>query len=166
MGTEAFTCPHCGTPQRQSPPPIPIVIAQPPKKKKIGLVGGCFLLFVFIPVLTTVLKQADFSTSTSAASGSQKKVKTQESERELSMRLYEDAKDAVRQRLKTPSTAKFPGTVFGAGEYKAYKMSNGTYRVTSWVDSQNGFGAMIRSQWVVNLREDGDSLQVTQVLIE
>lgn len=166
VSTEAFTCPHCGTPQRQSPPPVPIVVYQPPpKKKQIGLLGGCFLIFlifILFSVVATVSKQSDSSTSGEVKA---RQAKAQD-ESDLSMRLFERSKDAVRRKLKAPSTAKFPGTVFGANEYKVYKMPDGAYRVTSWVDSQNSFGAMIRSQWVVNLREAGGQLEVLQVLIE
>lgn len=45
---------------------------------------------------------------------------------------------AVRERLKSPSSAEFPH------EYPS-EVRPGTYRMRSHVDSQNGFGAMLRS---------------------
>ncbi len=55
------------------------------------------------------------------------------------------AVDIVKNNLKAPSTAKFcsfnDGTVTHLG--------NGEYKVTGWVESQNSFGAMIRSNFIV-----------------
>lgn len=49
----------------------------------------------------------------------------------------------VENQLKAPSTAKFQNS------YDAkVSVSNGEYTVTSYVDSQNGFGAMIRTTYV------------------
>lgn len=46
--------------------------------------------------------------------------------------------DAVRERLKSPSTADFPDT-----NYR--QESSGVFDVRGTVDSQNGFGATVRS---------------------
>ena len=48
----------------------------------------------------------------------------------------------VKQRLKSPSTAKFPGT-FEKRDYIT-KVSDDKYIIDAWVDSQNGFG-LVRS---------------------
>ncbi len=57
---------------------------------------------------------------------------------ELSARAYSEM--YVERILKSPSTAEFcRGTSTSLGENK--------WQVTSCVDSQNGFGAMIRSNW-------------------
>ncbi len=53
----------------------------------------------------------------------------------------------VKKGLKAPSTAKFPGTIFGADQWHVSR-NNDIVIVQSWVDSQNSFGAMIRSQFV------------------
>ncbi|QXP61542.1 hypothetical protein [Olleya sp. HaHaR_3_96] len=54
----------------------------------------------------------------------------------------------VERQLKTPSTAKFPAL------FKAkVKKKNGSFIITSYVDSQNGFGAMIRSNYTVELNQ-------------
>lgn len=54
----------------------------------------------------------------------------------------------VKRKLKSPSTADFPPT----STAKVEKSENGTWIVTSYVDSQNGFGAMIRNDWVAEIR--------------
>lgn len=58
-----------------------------------------------------------------------------------------NARGFVKQRLKSPSTAKFPPT----NTATVSKTPNGTYIVSSYVDSQNGFGATIRTNWVAEI---------------
>ncbi len=57
------------------------------------------------------------------------------------------AQKVVSDRLKSPSTAKFcsypSATVIDLGDNK--------YKISGYVDAQNGFGAMIRSNFTVTL---------------
>lgn len=58
--------------------------------------------------------------------------------------------DFVKQRLKSPSTAHFPG-VTDTDYAKTTTLSDTKpwkYQVTGVVDSQNGFGATVRSNYV------------------
>src|SRR5437773_10154190 len=52
---------------------------------------------------------------------------------------YIDAQAVIEKTLKAPSTAKFPSSSHAAIEHYA---TDG-FKVSSYVDSQNGFGAMI-----------------------
>lgn len=63
------------------------------------------------------------------------------------------AKEAVLKNLKAPATAQFPEYV----DEFVDDLEGGQFRVTSYVDAQNGFGAMIRNDFtcVVIQREDG-----------
>lgn len=55
----------------------------------------------------------------------------------------------VKDRLKSPASAEFSGhNVAGA---------NPSWTVTGVVDSQNGFGAMVRSDWTCSIQLDGDT---------
>jgi hypothetical protein len=56
-------------------------------------------------------------------------------------------KNLVRDRLKAPSTAKFPLI-----ERTVTKTSDGDYQVLSYVDAQNSFGAQIRSNYVCTIK--------------
>ncbi|NUS29800.1 MAG: hypothetical protein HOV92_37055 [Streptomyces sp.] len=66
--------------------------------------------------------------------------------------------DFVKQRLKSPGTADFPGVM--DADYANTKVLSDTrpwkYEVTGVVDSQNGFGATVRSNYVctVSTRDD------------
>ncbi len=54
----------------------------------------------------------------------------------------------VEQNLKSPGSAKFPL------DYREYVQKNGTtYTVNSYVDSQNSFGAMIRTHFSATVKE-------------
>lgn len=60
------------------------------------------------------------------------------------------AKEFVKQGLKAPSTAEFPGTLLGISDWKVSRNKD-VVTVQSYVDSQNGFGAMIRSNFAVQM---------------
>lgn len=53
------------------------------------------------------------------------------------------AEEAVKQRLKSPSTAKFPGRVWAKEEWNVFKRDGHIY-VESYVDAENSFGATSR----------------------
>lgn len=56
----------------------------------------------------------------------------------------------VEDRLRAPSTAEFPST----SDYDI-SGSGSVYTVRGYVDSENGFGAMIRSDWTCVVQETG-----------
>lgn len=72
----------------------------------------------------------------------------------------------IEKLLKSPSTADFCGleTVTNLGDNR--------YKVSSCVDSQNGFGAMIRSKWETTMiysgstPENGGSWKVEKIVFD
>jgi hypothetical protein len=68
--------------------------------------------------------------------------------------LKEACHGAIKDRLKSPGTAAFGGE---------FLRESTTPELTGWVDSQNGFGALVRSTWVcTGTKTDvGWSVQVT-----
>ena len=67
----------------------------------------------------------------------------------------------VEKMLKAPSTAKF------SQQRDVVDLGEGRYRVKSFVDSQNGFGAMIRSDWETVLKYNaGDPMETSSWTIE
>ena len=58
--------------------------------------------------------------------------------------------DVVRESLKSPSTAVFPSR-----SEATFAPDSGHLVVTSYVDSQNGFGATVRADWVVVVEKAG-----------
>lgn len=58
---------------------------------------------------------------------------------------YMDAvEETVLSLLKAPSTAEFPGHVWEADQW-GISVENGVISISSYVDAQNAFGAMVRS---------------------
>lgn len=60
--------------------------------------------------------------------------------------------DFVKDQLRAPATAKFPR--YGEGAVQA--LSNDRYAVRSTVDSQNGFGALVRNDFLCTVEYVGD----------
>lgn len=72
------------------------------------------------------------------------------------------AQSYVEQGLKAPSTAKFPGTVLERDSWTVARHKN-IVSVASYVDSQNGFGAMIRSNFLVQMSYDTSECLYLQI---
>ena len=64
------------------------------------------------------------------------------------------AKDRI---LKSPSTAEFPGIFDGKLDH-VRALGNQTYRIVSYVDAQNGFGAQIRTRFVCEIKQTGPGM--------
>lgn len=60
------------------------------------------------------------------------------------------AEEYVKQCLISPSTAKFPGLVLERNEWKVSRKKD-VVTISSYVDSQNGFGAMLRSNFIIQI---------------
>ena len=61
--------------------------------------------------------------------------------------VYGYAKEFVERALKAPSTAKYPSIA----EWKFGKTDKGYWAVTAYVDSENSFGAMMRSDFYIEM---------------
>jgi hypothetical protein len=72
--------------------------------------------------------------------------------RDLSAAAFVQCKERVGDRLSAPKTADFPLL-----DFKAWDMGGGTYVIKSHVDSQNGFGAMLRTNWHCKIQHRGGS---------
>jgi len=57
----------------------------------------------------------------------------------------------VQDRLKAPSTAKFPAS----STVNIQEMGGGVFQVRSYVDAQNSFGAMIRTNYFCKVQFTG-----------
>ncbi len=77
------------------------------------------------------------------------------------------SQEFVRRRLKAPSTAEFP--YITNDQVAVSTKPDCAFRVIGWVDAQNGFGAQIRSRYVVDLRlldDEAGTWQMIDVRIE
>lgn len=148
----ASVCPHCGGPQ----------------PKRTSLFTWLVTLFLVIPGLSAIVSVLSFrEAQRKPESPEQLAQRTAQREKEeFLFNLRQWSVGAVKAQLKAPSTAKFPGVIFGANEYKIYSMPDGAYRVFSWVDSQNSFGAMVRSKWMVEFKQSNGQWQASKVSVE
>lgn len=72
-------------------------------------------------------------------------------------------KQFVTERLRAPTTAKFPNSSDAAVNL----VSGGEWTVASHVDSQNGFGAMIRSSFTCTVKPvEGDKWRLVEIKID
>ncbi len=87
-------------------------------------------------------------------------------QRDRQISLMTAAQSAVKSNLKSPSSAKFP---WGLGDYHFAQSpdNSNVFVVTSHVDSENSFGASLRSVFVVKLEYnfDTDRYRVLDVAI-
>jgi hypothetical protein len=120
---KAKKCSHCGSklPQKMS-----MLV-----KVLLIIIGSSFFISVF----------AGITSGPSSSVPSAPKEPTA-SELKLSAQVYSET--FIRRLLKAPSTAKFcHETVTDLGDNR--------WKVTSCVDSENSYGAMLRSNWSVTL---------------
>lgn len=82
--------------------------------------------------------------------------------KELSDLAIRCTKYEVTQRLKSPSTAEF-----NTNTQSTY-INDTTYGIYGTVDSQNSFGAMIRTEFMctVTLTNNGENYTITDFIIE
>lgn len=66
--------------------------------------------------------------------------------------IYKNTNDLISQKLKAPSTAEFQEF----DESLVEKISENEFKVKGYVDSENGFGAKIRSDWSCTVRIEGE----------
>jgi len=111
-------------------------------KQKESITAGKLILTIIVVGLVTsfILAGSDSGSSTSTPKT------TTVTETQINI-MAENYVEAV---LKSPSTADFPTLAF-----THYDLGNNKHKIVSYVDSQNSFGAMIRSNWSVILTYNG-----------
>ncbi len=124
ISSKASTCPQCGAKNAR-------------KDWGLGkkLIGGIFILFVAAFIVTTVQRNlnSDKAAAQDAAASQQLRFEA----------LKDSCKDAVRARLKAPSTADFPEPI----DVTVSRKNPADYSVSGAVDAQNGFGAKLRQNY-------------------
>jgi len=68
----------------------------------------------------------------------------------------------VKEKLKSPSTAKFPSL-----DYKYQTRENHVYYIEGYVDSQNSFGATVRTEFAGTIQQvDKDKWKLLELAME
>jgi hypothetical protein len=71
---------------------------------------------------------------------------------EIKLRVLRACEDHVREYLKSPSTAQFSSYY----DTEVRDHGSGKYSVMGWVDSQNSFGAMLRTEYICRVTDEGN----------
>ena len=121
-----------------------------PVKKETSLAAGClgvFILAVVVVICAGALNTGNGSSSSGNRSSPSSTARKTWKDQDSSIMAYIMMEEFVKQRLRSPSTADFPGVFQGRADHVEY-LGNQTYKIRSWVDAQNGFGATIRNNFV------------------
>jgi hypothetical protein len=137
--TEAKTCPSCGI---KNPEKIPW------GRKPLGKKQIIIVLVIGVAGLVGIIG----NNSNEADSEKAKISKMMPEERcsRYEHRASYRAEALVKERLKAPSTAKFPSS--SEVSFSLDDSGNCIYEVRSYVDAQNSFGAQIRTDYYVRLK--------------
>ncbi len=133
VSSKAKTCPNCGAPV------------------KAGCSKGCLTaigIFFLIGLIGSFIGRT-VSPPTSKTTTPKTKTTVQKTnwrDRDYSTHAYVWMEGFVKERLKSPKSAEFPGMFDGRFDHITY-LGNQKYRIVSWVDSQNTFGATIRTHF-------------------
>lgn len=173
VSTQAAACPKCGYPikvftqqedDEQEKESIPVVdlrhledeqrkeMPQANRRSKSGGFGKAILIFLAI-IGGLIL----IGTCSGLSSGESDSFSNTES----AAKVW--AEHIVKQNLKSPSTAKFCNRIM---EMKAESLGGAKWKVTGWVDSQNSFGATVRSDFVVKLELIKDGVRCIDIQIK
>lgn len=123
---DAKVCKHCGKKQKK-------VLS-----KRTKIIAGIFYGILFIWIVAA-LSGGDGTSGTAP-----KKTGVTDAEAHIVAQNY------VKNVLKAPSTADFPLL-----DYSAFDLGNNKYKIVSYVDSQNSFGAQVRSDYLAILSYKG-----------
>lgn len=156
-------------------------LSQPLPEKARTIVGVIILAMFAIPIIVTIVngaKNGRIEREREDVAWEQQKtereIKKQEEESRRKNEITTDdyvevtdmAKYAVKQNLKAPSTAKFQGGVFNPVDgWNVEKIGKMT-KFSSVVDSQNSFGAMVRSSFSITVCKVDDKIKVAQFVLD
>lgn len=141
---EAIVCRYCGRdlesvskPQEVNVPPKVLdnekpVISRTEPNKKIGNIISILIAIVVLFSCWTIVSRSD---------GDGDGDNDENRARMASIQC----RNFVKDRLKSPSTAKFP---MSTGQ----DVGNNSFEVSSYVDAQNSFGATIRQNWYCKIQ--------------
>lgn len=131
-----------------------------PKDKKQSPTATLITVVIVVVVGLMLFRSCDSGDSTSTdatprASSSQP-VSQAWNERESKGGALVAAQNVVKGYLNYPSSAKFE-SAFWVGGNKGIRvigpLRNQEYSVTSWVDAQNAFGATIRTEFIIYVKQ-------------
>lgn len=107
-----------------------------------GALKGCALLIITAVIIFAVFKSCFSSTPEEEKANKEKEIKR--NQEQIKIKLFVWSQSCVKEKLKSPGSAEFPFS----DEAFVNKVNDSVYSVSSYVDSQNSFGALIRVKYV------------------
>ena len=117
---------------------------------------GLFSLLILIVLVTMAVNWLFFGDD------DKPQPQAQEQETYSDIEAYVEAQFIIEDFLKSPATAEYPAVSNATIE----RLNDDGFKVTSYVDSQNSFGAMVRSEWMVLFQYIGERVKIYQVVID
>ncbi len=77
---------------------------------------------------------------------------------------YNYAEEFVEKRIKSPSTAKYPKTMERSNYVTV--LGGGKFKIKSWVDSENSFGATIRTNFTCTIIFEGEKVRCEELVFQ
>jgi hypothetical protein len=117
-----------------------------------------FFAFGIIYIIVTI----NSDTKPNSGSGANNNISTPK-EKYSDVTVCVEARHVLESYLKSPSTAKYPT----CNSTYIKRLDSDGFVVSSYVDSQNGFGAVLRSNWEVKFyyNNNGQTIQIDYVII-
>ena len=72
--------------------------------------------------------------------------------------------EQINRFLKNPRGARFPGRFERVRHVE--KINNTTYKVDSWVEATNSFGATLRNKWQMTWQQQGDEWIIVSLVFD
>lgn len=135
---------------QQSQVPAPIQAAPPEKKRNSGV--GCLILIAVVVLIAISIYSCGSNYNKNQPP--EEAITRPNGERVDKYLAQVLCENKIKDMLVSPTSAKF-------GRPEWVKTAN-RWKVTSTLDSQNSFGAMIRSEWVCILDGTDDTIRVDQ----
>jgi len=136
------------------------------KAKKDEKIANLVILIVIAGIIVFVYKCAQ-----DGSSPHRDTVNTSPSSIDKKIEAWVMAESFVKKYLKSPGTASFGGLFSNYQDPRTHVtyLGNHIYQVQGWVDSQNSFGATVRINFLLKLKDNGNdnwNLLETPVLVE
>ncbi|MDA3781036.1 MAG: hypothetical protein PF487_12565 [Bacteroidales bacterium] len=143
-GKKKEKCPKCGFANNDIEPKSNI-------KLIAGLITAAIFIGLFFGVKSMFTSDSDGNNVTNSYNDS----------RTNKQLAYNYAMDFVKERLKSPSSAEFP-SLFDRQKHIT-ELSSTVYVINSWVESQNSFGAMIKTKFSCRIKISNDAVSISDL---
>lgn len=131
----------------------PIIQSRIYEKRKTGCAATFLLVFCVTPMAALLCLQIALFIMRANSHELDKMLRDEERQSENENMAWMTAERAVKQQLNFPEEADF-GWQF-ASENNVKLQDDGSYNVSGWVVSKNGFGVKTKYVFIVNTRNDG-----------